>query len=486
MPVFADDKAVQPPILHPEAGIDSLQNEPIATTLPIDNSPQTEQIAPIAPTEINETPTVDIDFLINNPNAFAHVFYQAVINDDAETLRLLVPFYHQLPRDYQDEILLLFAQSKIALSDNNHKLALQLLTELSQKQPNLTAVKMQIASLLLKNKHDQKATIILNELKTSVHFNNLTTTEKKWLIKQSAILTRKYKPSIDIGMNLLYLDNINSASTTEQKNISKEKPKSTHGLALSLDLDKYTPLNHGLSLYTGLDIDGKFYRDNSHNEASIFANIGLKKNNTHGFLSITPFIGRNFATDNKQNLVPRKNSIGAAFNWQHKFNNELNKTWQNNLFIRAEHGNYQKSYQGYNGNRYHLSDTIVLQNNPKRRYSLGINYQLSDLTDAAKSSHTVGVNLGILQQFNNGFFVQGKLSAERERYHGKLLRLVNPNNVYRTDKTITLQTAVWHKNINWQGITPRLSYRYVNNKSNLPALYSYKKHSVFLEFGRSF
>ena len=78
------------------------------------------------------------------------------------------------------------------------------------------------------------------------------------------------------------------------------------------------------------------------------------------------------------------------------------------------------------------------------------------------------------------------MSAERERYHGKLLRLVNPDDVYRTDKTLTLQTSIWHKDIHWLGLTPKLTYRYSKNNSNLPVLYSHNKQNFYLELGRSF
>ena len=81
----------------------------------------------------------------------------------------------------------------------------------------------------------------------------------------------------------------------------------------------------------------------------------------------------------------------------------------------------------------------------------------------------------MLQRLPNGLTVQGRVSAERERYHGKLLRLVNPDDVYRTDKTLTLQTSIWHKDIHWLGLTPKLTYRYSKNNSNLPALYSHNK-----------
>ena len=92
------------------------------------------------------------------------------MQDDVATLRLLLPFYDRLPDDYQDDVLLLFAQSKLALSDGNTKLALNLLTDLSNKEPTLTAVKLQLASLLLTNKHDKHAQMVLDELKDDAHF----------------------------------------------------------------------------------------------------------------------------------------------------------------------------------------------------------------------------------------------------------------------------------------------------------------------------
>ena len=54
------------------------------------------------------------------------------------------------------------------------------------------------------------------------------------------------------------------------------------------------------------------------------------------------------------------------------------------FFARMEKGNYTERYQGYDGKRYHVNDTILLQDGPNRRYSLGVGYQLSHLQDATK------------------------------------------------------------------------------------------------------
>ena len=428
-------------------------------------------------------PSVDVNFLLAQPEAFYHVFHQAIVQDDVATLRLLLPFYDRLPDDYQDDVLLLFAQSKLALSDGNTKLALNLLTDLSNKEPTLTAVKLQLASLLLTNKHDKHAQMVLDELKDDAHFLKLSKKEQRWVLSQSRYLHKKYKMGLDLGINYLHLDNINAASTITQPNIKKDAPKPAHGLALSLGVNKYTPLSHGMSIYTALDVDGKFYDDKSHNELAVFAHAGLRKDHQKGYVDVVPFVGRIFATNQQHGrLSPRKDSQGVAFGSHHRINDK----WQNAFFARMEKGNYTERYQGYDGKRYHVNDTILLQDGPNRRYSLGVGYQLSHLQDATKSSHATKIHFGVLQRLPNGLTVQGRVSAERERYHGKLLRLVNPNDVYRTDKTLTLQTSIWHKDIRWLGLTPKLTYRYSKNNSNLPALYSHNKQNFYLELGRSF
>ena len=455
-----------------------------------DKSPLSINTLPINALTVNQSnenqsapPTVDVNFLLAQPEAFYHVFHQAIVQDDVATLRLLLPFYDRLPDDYQDDVLLLFAQSKLALSDGNTKLALNLLTDLSNKEPTLTAVKLQMVSLLLTKKHDKHAQMVLDELKDDAHFLKLSKKEQRWVLSQSRYLHKKYKMGLDLGINYLHLDNINAASTITQPNIKKDAPKPAHGLALSLGVNKYTPLSHGISIYTALDVDGKFYDDKSHNELAVFAHAGLRKDHQKGYVDVVPFVGRIFATNQQHGrLSPRKDSQGVAFGSHHRINDK----WQNAFFVRMEKGNYTERYQGYDGKRYYVSDTILLQDGPNRRYSLGVGYQLSHLQDATKSSHATKIHFGVLQRLPNGLTVQGRVSAERERYHGKLLRLVNPNDVYRTDKTLTLQSSIWHKDIRWLGLTPKLTYRYSKNNSNLPALYSHNKQNFYLELGRSF
>ena len=165
-----------------------------------DKSPLSINTLPINALTANQSnenqsapPTVDVNFLLAQPEAFYHVFHQAIVQDDVATLRLLLPFYDRLPDDYQDDVLLLFAQSKLALSDGNTKLALNLLTDLSNKEPTLTAVKLQLASLLLTKKHDKHAQMVLDELKDDAHFLKLSKKEQRWVLSQSRYLHKKYK-----------------------------------------------------------------------------------------------------------------------------------------------------------------------------------------------------------------------------------------------------------------------------------------------------
>ena len=119
---------------------------------------------------------------------------------------------------------------------------------------------------------------------------------------------------LDLGINYLHLDNINAASTITQPNIKKDAPKPAHGLALSLGVNKYTPLSHGMSIYTALDVDGKFYDDKATMNWR-FCSCWTKKRPPKGYVDVVPFVGRIFATNQQHGRLSPERQSGRGV-WQ--------------------------------------------------------------------------------------------------------------------------------------------------------------------------
>ncbi|WP_035496744.1 surface lipoprotein assembly modifier, partial [Glaesserella parasuis] len=59
-------------------------------------------------------------------------------------------------------------------------------------------------------------------------------------------------------------------------------------------------------------------------------------------------------------------------------------------------------------------------------------------------------------------------------------------NQIRKDRELGLNVTLWHRNLHFWGITPKISYQYQRVNSNLVDLYSYKRNRVYLSFEKSF
>ncbi len=59
-------------------------------------------------------------------------------------------------------------------------------------------------------------------------------------------------------------------------------------------------------------------------------------------------------------------------------------------------------------------------------------------------------------------------------------------NQIRQDRELGLNVTLWHRNLHFGGITPKISYQYQRVNSNLADLYSYKRDRVYLSFEKSF
>ncbi|MDD2157958.1 surface lipoprotein assembly modifier [Glaesserella parasuis] len=60
------------------------------------------------------------------------------------------------------------------------------------------------------------------------------------------------------------------------------------------------------------------------------------------------------------------------------------------------------------------------------------------------------------------------------------------SNQVRKDREVGLDVTLWHRNLHFWGITPKISYQYQRVNSNLVDLYSYKRNRVYLSFEKSF
>ncbi len=56
----------------------------------------------------------------------------------------------------------------------------------------------------------------------------------------------------------------------------------------------------------------------------------------------------------------------------------------------------------------------------------------------------------------------------------------------REDKEKDLSLTIWHRNLHFMEITPKITFNHHEVKSNLNALYSYNQNRIYINFEKSF
>lgn len=93
--------------------------------------------------------------LLDNPQFLEQLLDNAPDTHNTDAVRVLLPIYQQ--SKYQDEILLMYVQSTLANTDQQHKQAIELYRQITAKRPELTPMRFQLAFLLSADKQCEAA-----------------------------------------------------------------------------------------------------------------------------------------------------------------------------------------------------------------------------------------------------------------------------------------------------------------------------------------
>ena len=94
----------------------------------------------------------------------------------------------------------------------------------------------------------------------------------------------------------------------------------------------------------------------------------------------------------------------------------------------------------------------------------------------------MGFRLGWGQEWKWGLSTRLQFGIEHRNFKEKNLFF----NKVRKDKEYNSVFTIWNREWHLWGITPKLNFSWMRVDSNIPALYSYDKNRVFLNFEKTF
>lgn len=428
--------------------------------------------------EKGQSISMTADELLQHPDLVLRALHPALLQGNADTLKIIFPIYQKLSATYHHPILTQWGKAILAKADNNYREAVQLYREIVATQPDNQPVRLQLAVTLFSNNELEAAEDQFKKLRAEPLPQEILNLIEDYL----QAINRRDRWTFSGGLTYLHDPNINNApkaGTTYGNWIAPER-ESAEGVGFNLNVGKKWSWGNGFYHELRLNGSGKHYWDNrKYNEISGRGSIGIGFQNAQTAVALLPFLEQNFyAGGSKQSETLKRfsKSGGATLELQHW----LNEKWQIN-------GNYEYAEQRYtsrkhlNGNSHYISVGGLYLANAKRYFFANLNYQRTATRDLDDSYFRRGVTLGWQQEWNWGLSTRLSASMAQKRYKGAMPIF----QITQRNKEYGVQASVWHRAVHYWGITPRLTYNFTRTRSN-HVFYSYDKHRVFLDFSKSF
>lgn len=416
--------------------------------------------------------------LAQRPDLVLRALQPALMQGNAETLKVIFPIYEQLPHQYHHPILTKWSQAILARADNDYRQAIRLYREILAEQADNQVARLQLAVALFGNNEMEAAEDQFKKLRAEP----LPAEINELIDGYLTAITRKDRWTFSGGLTYLNDPNINNApkAGTTYGNWSAPKRESAEGVGFNLNIGKKWSWGNGFYNELRLNSNGKYYWDNrKYNEVSARGSLGLGFQNAKTDIEILPFMEQTlYAGGSRQSDTLKRfsKSGGATLEIQHW----LSPQWQLN-------SNYEYAEQRYttrkhlNGNSHFVSLGVVYLANAKRSFFANVNYQRTATRDRDDSYFRRGMTLGWQQEWDWGLSTRLSASVAQKRYKGPMPIF----QITQRNKEYGVQAAIWHRAVHYWGITPRLTYSFNKTKSN-HVFYSYDKHRVFLDFSKSF
>ncbi|UOO76985.1 surface lipoprotein assembly modifier [Neisseria sp. Dent CA1/247] len=447
--------------------------EPLPQAMPEFRQPETPA-AVLPSAETGHITDIDEAGLLAQPQLLNRLLDQSVMDNDIEGIRVLLPVYRKLPDTVRDDILLRLAKSKLSMYEGRFAEAASLLRGLIAEKPESDVIRFHLALALFYDNQDRAAQDQIDKLLAQTA---LPEREKNLLAAFQEELQKRHRWRFDGGLNYTYEPNINNAPAVKQEGRLKSEAEAENvsGIAYRFGAEKDRPLTGNWLAKFSADLYGKYYPSAKHyNDLAVQAAAGIGYRNANRAFSLMPYAQhRRFGED----AEPYSDSFGTKFDTDIR----LNPKWRIINHVAAEKIRYENRTR-FNGNILRFGQTVVYQADPRQAWFGGYEFERENLRDRDNSNRRQAVSLGWIQEWPKGFSSRASATWGKRTYRAPMPWPILET---RRDRTLGLNLSLWHRNIHFWGVTPRLTMRHTRNRSNV-FLYDYRKNNLFVEMTKTF
>ncbi|MDO4433038.1 MAG: porin family protein [Alysiella sp.] len=453
---------------------DEQVHQQIQSTLP--KQPEKKVIPPETTSE--QSIALSETELQQHPDLIVRAIMAALLQGNGENTAILLPHYQRLPENLREPALDTWAQALVARWQGNHGQAVRLYRQVLAEKPDWSVLRLQTAAALLSNKEWEAAEDQFRKVQSENQLPPQLANEIEQVVAHIKQLSHW-----QFSGSTTFINDKNINNAPQNPDLGGgwrgEEAQSGQGFAINFSATKKWFWQNALFHELRLDSSSKYYWNNKRfNEANIRTSLGIGYQNAKNSLTLLPFFEQMWyagGSKNDSTLQRFSQGRGIALEASHTFNPK----WQGNLYAETIQNRY-RTRKHLNGNAHFVSLTASYQHNPKQAWFAGIDFNRSNAHDADDSFIRKGIRTGWLQEWSKGLATRISVSYGRKTY-----RAAGFFNRVQANHEWGAQASIWHRALHWQGLTPRLTWSYNKNRSNIK-LYNYDKHRVFLEISKQF
>ncbi|QIW15869.1 hypothetical protein A4G20_05740 [Pasteurellaceae bacterium RH1A] len=447
-----------------------LDIKPAEPTLP---SPQAVQISPNLAKSEKLTLSEE---LRANPELTRQMINRAIDSQQFELLPELLRIYEQTPQP--DKVLIDYAKGIILSQQGELDQAIRLYRGIIAQYPNFQPVRLRLAQFLFADQQNEAALDQFRKLQAEPLPPEIANRVDQYL----AALIARSSWHFNFGLTYVRENNVNNASKARyiylgnvpfEKN-SESLPQKANGLSYHFNLARSFNLLGSHYLHVENQFSGKSYWDNhAFDDQQNRTSLGYQFQNAQSRLALLPFYEMRWYGNHRYNR-----GYGLRVEAEHW----LSPRWQVSLAGEVGQLKYRAGNTALNGTNGLVSATLLHAFNAKSYLYGGVDF-LRDLTqDRRLASKRYSGRLGWSQEWWWGISSRMQVSYGKRKFDQKHALF----NRLRQDRELDVSLTLWHRNLHFWGITPKLTYSYRRVNSNLPDLYGYDRKRFYVSFERSF
>ena len=401
---------------------------------------------------------------------------RALLAQQWDLLAELLAVYREA--EGHDAVLYDYARGAWLRSQQRYPEAIALYRGIVARQPDLAYPRFDLGVMLFENKQYRAAAAELARAEP-----DLAAPMQALVQRYQAAMAQQqgWQPSA----NLQYeqTDNVNNASAEREvvlngvRFVKNEEslPQSAHGFRYGVGVAR--EMNVGGNHFIGADagVDGVHYWDNQeYSEQSLNLRGAYRWRDFHQSAGVVPFVTQNWLGGARYSR-----QFGSSL----EYSRRLNARWQ----ASGAYTHMQRRYaeealaKRHDGALNQLSATLMWQPAAKWLLFGGADYSRDNARDNAESSERKGGRIGAV------YAAPSWGARTNLRY---VLRDFEADNDFygypRRDKEYHAGAALWHNKLAWQGLVPKLNFRYLKIDSNMPSFYSRSSAQWFVSVEKAF